>query len=516
MPKKWTFQTAAALMLAVPLAVVPQAASQAQEAAAPASVAAELAGRWSGVGLIQDTDVRLPSLIDIEFREAEDGTLVAVDHALPGDTAYPVALDGRDFAFETAITLGSSRVIRAQVEGTLSADGESIAAITRAAGLSGRIEDVRQATLTQGDTVAESAFRHARVDGQGEPVTSYTYRLPVDGTGTFVSVTPEQAGLDRAQLEAMVNSILQQSPMSKTESVLVLREGKLVLAEYFWGNGPEDAHQTWSVVKSITATVAGIAWDNDAFELDRTVTSYFPEQAGSMWARGHYPVSVRQMLSMTSGAHIPNPADLGTAPDVVDFMFSQPLEHAPALHYNYDNGLPVLAAQLVEEVTGVPYDRYAEDHLLRPLGIENVRWTYFADGSPNAAGGFFIRPVDFARIGQMMLDGGTWQGRRIVSEEWVQESTRRQTAAGDYAYGFYWHLNDAEEGPRFLGADAYMAIGALGQLIAVIPDENIVVVVTSTNTEPWELVGDYIVPAIVVSHVPAEAVEVEPAAEAAE
>ena len=493
MKNRWTPLAAAVLVLAAPLqghAWQAQAATGATESA--------FDGRWEGVGLIDDSPVRLPSLVDFEFRTKPDGSLVVVDHTLPGGTEFPVNDDGRNVNFSLSIPVSPQRSSSTQVTATLSADGRSLEVITRSVGLSGKIEDVRKAVLTRDDAAAR-AFRYARIDAQGNPVTTYDYRAPADAGGPFATTTPEAAGLDRGKLEEMVRSILAEKRESRTESVLVLCDGKLVLAEYFWGNGPGDAHQTWSAVKSMTAIVAGIAWDQDAFELDATLLSYLPDYVEStLWGRENLAVSVRQILSMTSGAAIPHPQAMTTSPDMVAFMLDQPLEHPPALHYAYDNGLPVLAGQLVAHTTGQPFDRFAEDHLFTPLGIDDVRWTYLADGSPNAAGGFFVTPLDMARIGQMMLDEGAWRGKRIVSAEWVAESTRRQTAKGDYAYGFYWHLNDEAHG-RFQGAEGYLALGALGQMIAVLPDERIVVVVTSTNTEPTKLLDQYIVPAIDVA-----------------
>lgn len=462
---------------------------------ADSAVESSLVGRWNGVGLVQDSPVRLPSLIDFEFRQQADGGLVAVDLTQREPTEFPVQVNGRDIVVQMQQPVSSARSAPTEVEGKLNAKGDALDIVISTQGLSGKVEDVRKAVLKR-DNLAAQAFLHPRVDKRGNPVTSYTYKAPVDATRTYKVTTPEAAGLDRAKLEEMVNSILAQTRESKTESVLILQDGKLVLAEYFWGNGPGDAHQTWSVVKSLTATVAGIAWDNGAFQLDSTLTSYFPELSDTKWAKENLAVSVRQALSMASGAVIPHPQKMTTSPNMVEFMLNQPLEHPPGMKYAYDNGLPVLAGQLVAKTTGQPFDRYAEDNLFKPLGIEKVRWTYLADGSPNGAGGFFITPLDFSRIGQMMLDGGVWKGKRIVSEAWVAESTKQQTAKGDYPYGFYWHLNDATE-QRFKGAQAFMAIGALGQLIAVLPNERLVVVVTSTNTKPEELLDKYIVPAII-------------------
>ncbi|OFI33511.1 hypothetical protein BFC17_04440 [Alteromonas lipolytica] len=454
-----------------------------------------LTGRWNGVGLIQNTAVSLPSLIDFEFKRNSEGKLVAIDLTKPKAGEFLVAVSGNTFSFTTEFPVSPQRKARAEVSGTLADDEQTIKISVGAYGLSGKIEDVRVATLSHNNAAAK-AFMYPRVGDNGEPVLTYAYRKPIDQTNTFTTVTPEQAGLDRTKLEAMVNTILRQTAESKTESVLILRNGKLVMAEYFWGHGSDDAHQTWSVVKSISAIVAGIAWDQNKFNLDATFASYFPQYRATKWAKENLAISVRQVLSMASGAYIPSPITISTAADFIQAMLDQPLVHPPGMTYAYDNGLPSLAGQLVAKTTGKPFDQFAEQYLLQPLGIKKQRWTYFADGTPNGAGAFFITPLDFARIGQMMLDKGVWQGKRIVSEAWIKESTQQQTAKGDYPYGFYWHLN-TESYEHFKGATAFMARGALGQTITVLPDENMVVVVTSTNAKYDAFLSDYIVPAII-------------------
>lgn len=471
-----------------------------QAAAAAPRAAPGLAGDWQGVGLMQDSSVRVPSLIDLELKAQPDGTLHAIDRTRPGTTEYPVVVDGRHFNVDMPLPVGSNRSTPMTVSGTLSPGGKTLDVVVSAVGLSGKVDDVRSATL-QRDNPAARAFFHARVDASGNPVSSYTYRAPVDPTGTYEIVTPEAAGFDRGKLEAMIDAILAQKFQSRTESVLVLRDGKLVLAEYFWGNGPGDGHQTWSALKSLTSVAAGIAWDQGAFKLDSTLQSYFPDRANTLWARENLAISVRQVLSMDTGAAIPEPQLMTTSPDMVAFMMNEPLEHPPAQHYAYDNGLPILTGQLVARTTGQAFDKFVDDKLFAPLGIKNVHWTYLADGSPNAAGGFFMTPLDMSRVGQMMLDKGMWRGKRIVSEAWVDQSTQQQTSKGDYPYGFYWHLNSESQG-HFKGAQGFLALGALGQLIAVLPKERIVVVVTSTNTRPTDLLEKYIVPALATSGSP--------------
>lgn len=140
-----------------------------------------------------------------------------------------------------------------------------------------------------------------------------------------------------------------------------------------------------------------------------------------------------------------------------------------------------LLTRAIEE----PLDIFAERRLFAPMGIRNYRWTMMRQGLPLAAGGFYMTPRDMAKIGQMMLDGGVWQGRRILSQAWVRQATGQQTPAGGYPYGFYWHLNATRvRMPRY---EAFMALGQGGQSIVVIPEKRTVIVTTSAD---WRLRRD--------------------------
>ncbi len=107
---------------------------------------------------------------------------------------------------------------------------------------------------------------------------------------------------------------------------------------------------------------------------------------------------------------------------------------------------------------GEPFDRFAEENLFAPLGITNYRWTRVRERGVLAAGWVYMLPRDMVKIGELMLREGVWKGRRVISESWVREATRQQTASGQYPYGFYWHLTNAQE-RHVQGADGYMGLG---------------------------------------------------------
>jgi len=141
-----------------------------------------------------------------------------------------------------------------------------------------------------------------------------------------------------------------------------------------------------------------------------------------------------------------------------------------------------MLGKILMRATGHSLEKLAGEYLFTPLRTTNYRWAREPDGSVRASGFFETTPRDMAKLGQVMLDGGTWKGRRIVSESWVRASVTRQTALDDYAYGFLWHLLPKEGGGIMsFPVDAFAAAGQGGQLIVVAPELRLVVVTTAGN-----------------------------------
>lgn len=480
--------------------------------AAPSPGDQALAGRWTGIGRERHDRFDFAFPVDLEIAPAGDRLMLTYRDRYRGNPR-PVAVRtiGKRFTADfPAVPSG-----RMRISGTLSSDGRALSFRIDGDGMTSR--ETRIAVLHRG-TGALRQFQVPRRQSDGQRETNYSYRAPVVNRDGIPVSTAAAEGVDPGRLEALVRHVLTETgdlaaPM--TQGVLVLRNGKLILEEYFWGETAANPHIVSSCAKSVAAIVAGIAWDEGKVDLDRRFASYFDGYADTPWVRDGYPITVRNVLSMDTGTEwndsaasgSPSLASLGTS-DIVRFMFLTKAVSSPGSLFNYNNGLASMLAPFIRHATGQRYEDFVERTLFKPLGIANYRWTWMKEGVPLAAGGLYMTPRAMAKIGQTMLDGGTWHGRRIVSAAWVRESTRQQTGPGDYPYGFYWHLfNGAGVGARHVdGLDGYAAIGQGGQLITVVPKEKLVVIVTASNWAmkadsraagtPFGLINSYIVPAV--------------------
>jgi CubicO group peptidase (beta-lactamase class C family) len=463
-------------------------------------------GHWTGVADDSQGRFHGRSLVEFEITAGAAG-LEFLDRDRQRGPGAPVKMTVQGQQFSTQYS--ALWPVPIHVSGTLSPDGKTLEVSISGDGMTGAVS--HHAILTRDDRTAR-AFLAPRLDAAGSRGTSYRYHAPTAAGGDLAVGTAKSVGIDPTRLEAMVGSILAETGRREdvqTEGVLIQRHGKLVFEEYFWGQSADNPHIISSVTKSVTSILTGIAFDRGAIQLDTPVTAYLSDPQSTLWGQQGYSITLRNILSMSSGTawddSIPgadNPsAQLLTSTDIAHFAMSHPQIHTPGTFYNYDNSLPCLTGILDARKLGEPLDRFAEETLFAPLGIGNYRWTTTPADGVMSAGGFSLLPRDMVKIGQLMLQEGRWKGRRVVSAAWVRESTRQQTAADQYPYGFYWHLTNSKE-RHVQTDDGFMGLGQGGQVIAVFPALDMVVVVTSQNwhsgrkSMPFPLFDQYILPAV--------------------
>jgi CubicO group peptidase (beta-lactamase class C family) len=247
------------------------------------------------------------------------------------------------------------------------------------------------------------------------------------------------------------------------------------------------------VTKSVVSILFGLAMSHGAIKsLDQPVLDYFPEYQ-DLRTPERMKIRLRDLLSMTSGLHWdertfpytdPHNSEIAMdmATDRYRHILSEPIDHPPGQTWTYSGGDVALIAAVIARATGKPIEVFAEQALFRPLGITRFEWLKDDKGVPYAASGLRLLPHDMARIGQMMLQQGRWNGMQVVPKDWVEQSTTfkaqiSQDRACGNQYGYYWWLGAlCEDGRR---TPYFMANGNGGQYIWVIPELDIVAVATA-------------------------------------
>ncbi|CAJ0789193.1 hypothetical protein LMG19083_01832 [Ralstonia psammae] len=318
--------------------------------------------------------------------------------------------------------------------------------------------------------------------------------------GWQVEADPAAAGFDADRLCAVLRNIADAD--INFHSLLVVRHGRLVGEVYHAGKDERvkdvfrttrtfDAttlHDIRSISKSVTSLLWGIAQgQRKTPPLDTPALSLFPELA-DLNRDGREAITLSQMLSMSSGlawnewraTSLFNNDEFGLFwhTSQVHYVFDRPMAAPAGTQFNYNGGNTAVLARLLAERVGMSLPEYARKQLFEPLGITDWEWVDDYRGRPLAFAGVRLRPRDLARIGQLVLQHGQWNGRQIVPAEWIAESTRPHIDTGmGLQYGYQWGL-----GKVAAGGTEHAWIGGIGnggQRLWIVPGLDMVIVTTA-------------------------------------
>ena len=198
-------------------------------------------------------------------------------------------------------------------------------------------------------------------------------------------------------------------------------------------------------------------------------------------------------------------AMMASRADFLRYVLERPVATTPGTKFVYNSGISLMLGEIIYKASGLKADKFAGRYLFSPLGITNYVWGKAPNGVVNTLGGLALRPRDMAKIGCLFLNGGRWQGKQIVSEKWVKESTQQQVGAGQLptwfladGYGYQWWLGSFHV--RGQVVKSYSARGRGGQFIIVLPTLQVVAVFTGWNDnellgQPLDMLQRYVIPA---------------------
>ena len=313
---------------------------------------------------------------------------------------------------------------------------------------------------------------------------------PVTATAEWPASSPGAERVDESRMEQVVTRI-RGGEYGRMSSLLVARNGRLIVEEYFDGMVPERAHTQQSVTKSVTSLLVGIAARSGRVAPGDPVTRFFPEyEPIANVDERKRAVTVADLLAMRSGFDWDESTYAGSplermnqcGCDWLRFVLDWRMREMPGTRFEYISGGTILAGGIVGAATGSRLDQFAALELFGPLGITGTSWAQGRpDGLPHAGGGLYMRPRDMLKIGTLVLDEGRWGSQQVVDPAWVRLTTTRvsrgvRTWVGrtvDYGYG--WWLFD------YNGNTVITASGALGQWIFVVPSMRLVMSATAND-----------------------------------
>ena len=263
-------------------------------------------------------------------------------------------------------------------------------------------------------------------------------------------------------------------------SLLIQQGGELLLERYFDGQSPRRAMNTKSASKSIISLLVGIAIDKGYIEhSDEPIHRYLPEYFAQISDSLKWGITIEDLLTMRSGLETTSFHNYGrwvASDDWVAFTLHQPMVDTPGDDMEYSTGSSHLLSVIIEKTSGISTRAFAEKYLFNPMDIEPGGWQQDPRGYYFGGNNLALKPRDMMKIGQMVLNGGTYQGKRIVSKEWLARSFQTYTRSNynPYDYGYMWWNREVG------GEKVFFAWGYGGQYIFIIPGLDAVMVITSS------------------------------------
>jgi CubicO group peptidase (beta-lactamase class C family) len=343
----------------------------------------------------------------------------------------------------------------------------------------------------------------------------------------WIIASPDSVGIDAARLCGIAARLRETD--ADVHAVVIARHGKLVFEQYYpgydepWGEqaGPRDfdamsRHDMRSVSKSVTSLLVGIAIDRKLIaSADEPVVKFFPEYA-ALKSPGWDRITLRHLLTMSSGITWDenrawdDPGNdephLSREADPIGYVLAKPIASPPDTVWNYNGGGTDLLGNIIERVSGRPLESFAREALFEPLGISDWEWKKYQNGKVAAAIGVRLRPRDAAKIGQLVLNRGSWNGRQIVSPDWLAQSvTPRFQAIGYFGglffYGYQWWLGRTLTESREVKWVAAQGLG--GQRIYIVPELDLVAMTTAgrygrerDGIGPLDALCNFIIPSV--------------------
>ena len=343
-------------------------------------------------------------------------------------------------------------------------------------------------------------------------------------TNEWLTARPQDESLSAEPLSKM-EAAIRSGDLKKITSVLIARHGKLVYENYFSGSSAEALQDTRSATKSITDVLVGIAIDKKLLPgVSAPILPFFPDkQPLENPDPRKSKITIEDFLTMGSLLECDDNNDFSRGheermyliEDWVKFTLDLPIKgFAPWATKPQDSpygrsfsyctaGASTLSGAL-ERATKTPVPEFAMKNLFAPLGIEKVDWKFSSLGLAQTGGGLGFQSRDLLKLGQLYLNGGAWNGSRIVSERWVKTSTQphvRVEDQPDTEYGYLWWLKKFKSGEKL--NSAFCMLGNGGNKVAVFPELDMVVVLTSTNyntrgmhEQTEKLLTDYILASV--------------------
>lgn len=334
---------------------------------------------------------------------------------------------------------------------------------------------------------------------------AYTYKMPnCDKDGINVG-NMDSTRLDKKLIAEMVEKIVR-GTYPNVHSVLIVKDDRLVLEEYFYEHNKNKLHELRSATKNFISALTGIAIEKGYIKsVNEKVLPFFPEYTFQNISEEKRKMNIENLLTNQSGLNCDtyNPKAVGNESimayekDWIQYSLDLPMNDSAGGIGQYCSSNPIIMGRIIEKSTNMPLAKFAEQTLFRDLGIKKFDWHFKPDlSSAETFCQLSLRSRDMAKLGMLYLNNGLWNGKQVISKEWIEQSLTKHAVVAGLDYGYLWWTRYLDaNGTRYYGK---LAQGNGGQKIYIFKELHLVVVITAGHynmqSSSNELVSKYILP----------------------
>lgn len=339
-------------------------------------------------------------------------------------------------------------------------------------------------------------------------VAVFQFQACKEATKDLPRSTPQAENVDAEAITHYLEAVKESG--QDLHSLMIVRNGKVVAEHWLGDNAADKIHILNSVSKTFTSTAIGFAVTEGKLNVTDKVISFFPDKLPAEVSPYLQELEIRHLLTMSVG-HDKDPTRGVREPgneDWVKNFLAYPVDHKPGTVFVYNSVATYMLSAIIQKVTGEKVIDYLTPRLFIPLGIEGIKWDECPKGINTGGWGLYVKTEDMAKLGQLYLQKGKWNGKQLLPESWIETASRshiKSLPAGtreedlkmkpensDWLQGYGFQLWRSRH-------NSYRADGAAGQYILILPEKNAVIVTTANIGDmqaELNLIWEYLLPAL--------------------
>ncbi len=367
---------------------------------------------------------------------------------------------------------------------------------------------VKTETIKTGEIMASGSLKLNVIRNPKIDISNITLNkiVPYDG----FSISKEK--YDTGKIKLLKGSI-DEGIFKKINSVVVIKNGEILIEEYFNGEKRETLHDPRSVGKSLTSTLMGqVILDGYIKNESEPLETFYQLNQFENFSPAKEQITIKDLLTMSSGfdgndedSNSPgNEENMYPTENWVKFALDLPFQEKLNHQWHYFTAGVILLGDILNKSVPDGLEKYADKKLFKPLGINRYEWQYTPQNVPNTAGGIKMNALDFAKYGQLYKNGGIWNGKQILSKNWINSTFTKQkqiTGRKNEYYGYlFWNKSYKSKGKSY---EAYYCAGNGGNYILIFKDQPLVIVITANaygqpyaHSQVDKIIQEYLLPAI--------------------